>query len=238
MEVKTYYRRQLPHYQQPDSTFFVTFRLANSLPEEVIIHLKEENALQEKLLLRIKDEKDRNKKITDHRKQYFAKFDELLDKTGGGFHWLKDERVAEMLAESIHFRDGKEYELFAYCIMPNHVHLVFHVGRNAVSSNAISSSNENDVSRIGRNGVSSYIVTSILQSLKKYTAIRANRILERTGVFWQHESYDHVIRDEKELERVINYVLNNPVKAGLASTWQEWKWSYVYYRRNGVSIYK
>jgi len=63
--------------------------------------------------------------------------------------------------------------------------------------------------------------------LKGYTANKANKILNRTGTFWQHESYDHVVQDEKELERVIAYVLNNPVKAGFVSTWQEWKWSYV-----------
>lgn len=211
--IKIYYRRNLPHYQPPDATFFVTSRLAGSLPEEVIARLKEEYEQKEKLLLKIKNEKERKQKLIVERKRYFVRFDELLDKATEGPHWLKDERVAEEVAEAIHFRDGKKYELIAYCIMPNHVHLVFYVGRNVISTK--------------RSNASRYILAPILQSLKGYTAHKANKILNRTGAFWQHESYDHVVQDERELERVIAYVLNNPVKAGLVSTWQEWKWSYV-----------
>ena len=66
----------------------------------------------------------------------------------------------------------------------------------------------------------------ILQSLKAYTARAANKILQRGGAFWLHESYDHVVRDEKELERIIWYVLNNPVKARLVKEWHEWPWLY------------
>jgi REP element-mobilizing transposase RayT len=54
-------------------------------------------------------------------------------------------------------------------------------------------------------------------------------ILGRTGAFWQDESYDHVIRDNAELERVIQYVLYNPVKAGLTDEWTKWKGSYYKY---------
>jgi putative transposase len=62
--------------------------------------------------------------------------------------------------------------------------------------------------------------------LKKFSAIRANRILKRSGPFWQHESYDHVIRDAKELENTIWYVLFNPVHAGLVADWEKWNWTY------------
>ena len=65
-----------------------------------------------------------------------------------------------------------------------------------------------------------------MQSLKGYTARKANLLLERSGVFWQPESYDHVIRDANEWRRIITYVLNNPVKAGLVDTWEKWQWSY------------
>ena len=62
--------------------------------------------------------------------------------------------------------------------------------------------------------------------LKGYTARKANGLLSRTGAFWQRESYDHVIRDANEWQRIVIYVLNNPVKAGLVDTWEEWKWNY------------
>jgi REP element-mobilizing transposase RayT len=54
----------------------------------------------------------------------------------------------------------------------------------------------------------------------------AEERLGQAGAFWLHESYDHYVRDEKELSRIITYVLNNPVKAGLIKRWQEWQWSY------------
>ena len=199
---RIYYRRNLPHYQPVDATFFVTFRLADSLPADTVARLKEERVQEEKLLLKIKDEKVREKKIADQRKRYFSKFDKMLDNAVIDRSWLNDERVARMVAEALCFRDKKVYDLLAYCIMPNHVHMVF-TGE--------------------RSGTSLY---KILQSLKAHTAREANKILRQKGAFWQHESYDHVVRDGKELERIIAYVLHNPVKAGMVSNWEEWKWSY------------
>jgi REP element-mobilizing transposase RayT len=66
----------------------------------------------------------------------------------------------------------------------------------------------------------------IMKSLKGYTAHEANRLLGRKGEFWEAESYDHFVRDDTELARIINYVLNNPVKAGLVKDWRDWKWNW------------
>jgi len=66
----------------------------------------------------------------------------------------------------------------------------------------------------------------IMQSLKRYTARQASKILNRTGAFWQAENYDHVVRDSLELERIIQYIVLNPVKAGLVKHWQDWPWTY------------
>jgi putative transposase len=71
--------------------------------------------------------------------------------------------------------------------------------------------------------------TSMMRSLKGRTARYANLVPGRRGTFWQHENYDHVVRDEAELGRIIAYVLGNPVKAGLARTLAEWQWSYFKY---------
>ena len=68
--------------------------------------------------------------------------------------------------------------------------------------------------------------TTIMQPLKGYTARKANRLLGRSGAFWQHESYDHVVRNASEWQRIITYVFNNPIKAGLMDQWQKWQWSY------------
>jgi REP element-mobilizing transposase RayT len=66
----------------------------------------------------------------------------------------------------------------------------------------------------------------MLQWLKGFTALAANRRLGRTGAFWQPESYDHVVRDSGELERIVAYVVRNPVKAGLVAAADEWPWTY------------
>lgn len=69
-------------------------------------------------------------------------------------------------------------------------------------------------------------MSDVLENLKWYTALRCNEALGMGGAFWQHESYDHVVRDSEELERIVWYVLNNPVKAGLVKSWGEWRWAY------------
>jgi putative transposase len=66
-----------------------------------------------------------------------------------------------------------------------------------------------------------------MQSLKRHTARQANLALGRQGAFWQDESYDHVVRNAGEFERIVSYILENPVKAGLVSDWQAWPWSYL-----------
>lgn len=74
-----------------------------------------------------------------------------------------------------------------------------------------------------------YSLSKIMHSLKRHTARQSNLILKQSGAFWQDESYDHFVRDEAELERIIKYVLYNPVKADLVKEKSEWKWSYCKY---------
>lgn len=64
----------------------------------------------------------------------------------------------------------------------------------------------------------------ILQSIKKFSARKSNDVLQKKGnEFWQEESYDHIVRDEREFENTIRYILYNPVKAGLCKEWREWQ---------------
>ena len=122
---KTYYKRNLPHYQPEGYTFFVTFRLAGSLPVTVIKKLKEEREKELKLISGISGDKLKAEKYYEYQRKYFGIFDSLLDKSKSGPKWLKEEKVAEIVKEAIHHRDEKEYELIAYTIMSNHVHIVF-----------------------------------------------------------------------------------------------------------------
>ena len=130
----------------------------------------------------------------------FHKYESLLDEPNKGPTWLYQPKIAEIVQEAIHYRDQREYDLYAYCLMPNHVHLVF-----------------KKLNRDHLNGVfSDYPLTDVLRSLKWFTALKANRLLKRAGAVWQAESYDHVIRNVEELENIIIYTLNNPVKQGLS----------------------
>ena len=187
---KIFYKRNLPHYQPEESCFFVTFRLANSLPKSVVTeYFKEKDIL-------VKDKNSKSK--------LFLKFDQILDRGTSGSMWLKDRNAAKIVYDAIMCRDKKEYDLICFCIMPNHVHLVAYLGKNE----------------------DKYPLTAILRKLKSYTAMKCNECLNRSGKFWHSESYDHVIRNEKSYERIIRYVLNNPVKANLVENWEDWEWSY------------
>lgn len=100
--------------------------------------------------------------------------------------------------------------------MPNHSHVVFKPLTHPDSSSTAVDQTEQIY----------YSLASIMQSLKGFTAHACNRLLQREGEFWAHESYDHYIRDQEEWDRVVAYVINNPVKAGYVSERRKWKWNY------------
>lgn len=194
LDYKLFYRRYLPHYQPPGATIFITFRLAGSLPMKVMKQLAAETVLQEAELSKVQDELKRYHAANNIRKQFFVKWDGELDVGCRGPQWLAQSDIARLVCDAMHFNDGKQYELLAYSVMPNHVHMVC----------TPICADEGFVP-----------LAKILQSLKGFTARKANQILGRSGDFWQHESYDHVVRDNNELERIVVYVLKNPRKAGL-----------------------
>ena len=209
LDYREYYRRNLPHFQPRGATFLVNFRLAGSLPTEVIERLKAEADEIEQRLLNIADPDERFKIRDNEQRKLFGKWDDALHSTSHGSFYLQEDRVAEIVANSIRYHDGEWFDVIAFCIMPNHVHLVIV---------PYEKSEETD-----------YSLSKIMHNIKRNSAKQANQILGRTGIFWQHESYDHVVRDSVELERIIKYVLNNPVKAGLVDDWTQWKWSYCKY---------
>lgn len=205
--MKEFYHRHLPHWQPQNSVFFITFRLKNSLPSEIIIALKEERERARHALEKLSEAEKSPQNYLDERR-YFGKWDAYLDKAESGPRWLSQPQIAEVVKEALHYRDGKVIDLHTFCIMSNHVHAVFEILSMSERHSSIQPLNK------------------IMQSLKRHTARQANIILGRSGTFWQDESYDHVIRDNDEYLRIINYVLENPVKAGLASKWHEWQWTY------------
>ena len=206
LDYQLFYRRHLPHYQPPGATIFVTFRLADSLPLEVIRRLAEEVTRIDCELDKIADRAELSKRAYLENKRMFGKWDAALDCGSYGPQWLRDRQVAQIVTEGLHYRDGKVYALDGYSLMPNHVHVVF--------------------TPLKKNEVEYHTLSAIMHSLKRHTTPAANALLHRTGEFWQHENYDHIVRDDAEYRRILQYVLSNPVKAGLTPTSEDWEWSY------------
>ena len=195
LDYREFYRRNLPHIQPRGATFLVNYRLVDSLSREIMERLPAESDQFEKALLTIKDPMERSLLLNKQQYQLFTKWDDTLDKSQVGPFWLKDDRIAEIVAQSIRYHGNEWFDVEACCMMPNHVHLV--------------------LTPYELSETADYSLAKIMHNIKRNSANHANKVLERTGAFWQHESYDHFIRNEANLERIIKYVLYNPVKANL-----------------------
>ena len=219
-------RRRRPHHNPPDGTLFLTFRLFGSIPKSVarayrakLHHLKDQ--LQRVELLSgdnlSEDVLNWRAKLEVLNKEWFLKTEQILHKANNGPTWLKDPDVADKVAENLKRLDGSAYRLDAYSIMSNHVHTIF----KPFLSNEEIILWDDELLNLGEHpGLS-----KIMHSLKGRRARECNLLLQRNGSFWEHESFDRVIRDGK-FDETVRYVLNNPVKVGLVSDWEDWRWNY------------
>jgi len=129
----------------------------------------------------------------------FVAMDRLLARATSGPLYLRQSETAAMLVEAIRYRDPGDYELHSFVVMPNHVHIL-------VTPHAS--------------------LSKTMQSLKRFTAREGNRLLGLTGqALWQDESYDRLVRDDREFERIERYIEMNPVSAGLVAEPEEFRWS-------------
>ena len=170
----SFYTRHLPHWHPEGAPLFITWRLHGSLPAHLAVPRSGRD---------------------------FVHFDDQLDRAEYGPHWLTDTRIAQSVVDALRFgaTDLKLYELRAWVIMSNHVHIL-------VFPNAS--------------------LPRITKSIKNFTARQANAILDRSNQpFWQNESYDHWVRNRNELEKIVRYIERNPVKAGLTPAVEDFRWS-------------
>ena len=188
MADRSHYERNLPHRLPPAATLFITYRLAGTLPREVVERKAAEAALVSTM---------------PSRKPTFGDYDRWLDQDRTGPQWLAQPAVAAVIKESLHFYEPVDYILHAYCVMSNHVHLIVRLPP-----------------------VLQKPFLEVLQAQKRYSAVHANRLLGRSGQFWARESYDHMVRSGPEYDRIVAYVVNNPVKAGLVADWRDWPHTY------------
>jgi REP element-mobilizing transposase RayT len=198
-------RRNLPHWEVAGATYFVTFRLAGSLPATVAAAWRDERErLKHETVNERADPSD-----TEWRRQarlLHTKFDSQLDMAGHGPIHLSYPPIAMLVVDALRHFENQRYELPAYVIMPNHVHLV------------LQPLPKEEVNR-------PWGLDEILRSIKSYTGRRANELLKSEGEFWQREYYDHLIRDQEEWGWYVEYTWNNPVAAGLCSAREVWPWS-------------
>ncbi len=179
-----HFRGYLPHVDAPDLYQFVTFRLCDALPRTLLRQWRQElrslspKRRQQILQQRIAESEDR----------------------GYGHCYLAIPAIAQMLQEELLREDNLKYHLKAWCIMPNHVHVLVQTSNASLSA--------------------------IIRQWKGRSALRANRYLQRKGNFWAKEYFDRYIRNQKHYAAVVQYIRDNPVRAGLVKKPEQWRWSY------------
>lgn len=178
-------RRNLPHWRQEGRTYFVTFRLHDSLPQEKLAVLR----------------KERDAWLASHpepwspaqRKEYHEHFSgrvqQWLD-AGHGSCILGETVPGQIAASALKHFDARRYDLAAWVVMPNHVHALL----------------------MPRPG---FDLGKILHSWKSFSAYEINKLTGRDGDVWQHETYDHIVRDPESLWHFARYIVYNPRQAGV-----------------------
>jgi putative transposase len=180
-------RGYIPHWELDDAIYSITYRLADSLPHDVLMRLEQDRQTIIRLVTRGKHPTAiQNAEI---RKMVGLRIDQDLDLGYGACH-LRIAEAADAVIENLHHFDTKLYDLLVWCVMPNHVHVIVRLFRR------------NDLGRM-------------IHSWKSYTSKRVNTIVGREGTLWEREYFDRTIRGAEDFVDTRAYVLNNPAKAGL-----------------------
>lgn len=189
----TMYHRHLPHWRQKGATYFVTFRLADALPQEKLNQLKRWREIWEREHPEPRSEQQWEEFAREITRRTEAWMDE-----GYGECYFRDVELAGLMANAcLHFQDDR-HVTFCCCVMPNHCHVV--------------------VKPLG-----DFELEHILDSWKGHVGFQVNKRLSRHGVVWQEESFDRIVRDEEHLFRIVQYIGNNAAKAGLPrDRWHRW----------------
>lgn len=182
------YRRNLPHWRQEGATYFLTYRLADALPREALERL---TALKQEQKPETEEEWEHLSKVVATEEEHW------LDQGSGECH-LRNPEIAAVVEEKFRSFDGTRYQLGAFVIMPNHVHVLVRP-------------------------LAGHPLDQITKGWKGVSARLINKMVSRRGqTLWQDESYDAIVRDEKHLFRIVQYIGNNPSKANLSSGFVRW----------------
>ena len=186
----TLYEQHLPHWRQDGATYFITFRLHDSLPQSKLSELKSFRSDWGR-----RHPPPRSREILDKlTREIMQRVEAWLDQ-GLGSCALRSGDVSALMVQALHQDDGVGHELGCYVVMPNHVHAIVRPLNPVVLP-----------------------LEKILQRWKGSSAYEINHRLQQTGTFWQRETFDRIVRDEEHLYRVIQYIGRNPKNAGLSQT--------------------
>lgn len=177
-------RGYLPHRDTPGLIQFVTFRLHDSFPAA--------RREEWEALLGIEDNRQRRTRL-----------EQYLDR-GHGPCWLGQAPIASVAEGALRHFNHERYDLLAWVVMPNHVHVLIQTRQQPLAH--------------------------VLQSWKRFIAREANLLLEREGPFWEREYWDTYMRDEAQMVKARCYIDQNPVKAGLTREAKAWPWSSARFR--------
>jgi REP element-mobilizing transposase RayT len=178
----TIHRGKLPHWRQDSAIYFVTFRLADSLPQARLDWLRREK----ELWIKLNPEPHNDRQQDEFHQRFTETIDRWLD-AGYGSCILAHPDCKVIMESSLRHFDGERYELGEFIVMPNHVHVI--------------------VATIG-----GHQLTAILHSWKSFTAHKFNRLLISSGRIWRPESFDHIVRSAEHLAKFETYIRNNARK--------------------------
>ncbi len=210
-------REYLPHCDKPGLTQCVTFRLWDSLPasrrgewEHLLAIATRSNAPRSEAASAVGSTGARSiasrddEAIAKARREQRQKLEEYLDRNHGEC-FLRHPRVAALTENALRFHHGQRFDLLAWVVMPNHVHALLKVGDTTPLS-------------------------KIIQNWKSISAVAANKLVGRSDDYWQEDYWDTFMRDEEQTRKAVRYIENNPVKAKLCRTPEEWPFSSARFR--------
>ncbi len=177
------HEHHLPHWQQDQTWIFVTYRLADSLPEPIVARWKVERDhwISNNPVPHTEEQK------SEYHKRFTLKLEDLLDDCHGSCV-LRDEATRNIITTAFHFYDGERYELSSYVVMPNHIHILFRPLGN-------------------------YKLADIIKNWKGFTSREIGKTFGKTNyALWQADYWDRLIRSQKHFDWVSNYIVKNPVK--------------------------
>ena len=179
------HKNLLPHWQQPGATYFITFRLDDSIPADLLAQWRAERKawlLQYPKPWTFEVERQ-------YHERFSRRFDTWLD-TCHGACWLRPAEVRAHLSATLRYSDLDRYVLHAWVIMPNHVHVLVSLNLEAWLEDEVG-------------------------AWKSVAARNINRHLIRRGTLWQEDYFDRLVRDQRHFESCVRYIRRNPEKGHL-----------------------